>query len=228
VGFLAAAEARDIDAAARLLPIRQAQLQKRRGERGRELDVPTRVEWPDGRRGALLFAFEEKTEPGRFSIYRLARYCLELAELFDAERVVPVVIFLHPGRLPVRLTLGGDRHRYLDFRHLACALFRLQASDYFKSRNIAARLNLPDMACEPSRKVDVYAYAVRGVLELEPSLERRLKYLDLVDTYANPADNERIILEAAVGRSLGCAPRGGWQGTTRGNKPLLQAAEPAS
>ena len=42
------------------------------GERFRELDVPLLVEWPDGRREALLFVLEEETNPQRFSIHRLA------------------------------------------------------------------------------------------------------------------------------------------------------------
>ena len=63
----------------------------RLGERFRELDTPLLVEWPDGRRAALLFVVEEETQPGRFSIHRLAHYCLDLAELLDTERVVPVV-----------------------------------------------------------------------------------------------------------------------------------------
>ncbi len=50
------------------------------------------MEWPDGRRAALFFVVEEETQPGRFSIHRLAYYCLDLAELLDTERVVPAVI----------------------------------------------------------------------------------------------------------------------------------------
>jgi hypothetical protein len=52
------------------------------------------AEWPDERRAAILFAFEEESETSRFSIHRPARYCLDLAELFGTERVVPVAILL--------------------------------------------------------------------------------------------------------------------------------------
>ena len=55
------------------------------------------VEWPDGRREALLFVIEEETETDRFTIHRLAHYCLDLAEMLAPERVVPVVIFLRLG-----------------------------------------------------------------------------------------------------------------------------------
>ena len=101
VSFFAEAEASGVDAGVRLNPIRQEQLQERLGERFRELDVPLRLEWPDGRREALLFVFEEETNPGRFSVHRLAHYCLDLAELCAPDRVVPVVNLPAPGPLPL-------------------------------------------------------------------------------------------------------------------------------
>ena len=45
--------------------MRQEQLQERLGERFRELDIPLLVEWPDGRREAILFVIEEETEPSK-------------------------------------------------------------------------------------------------------------------------------------------------------------------
>ncbi|NEV65162.1 DUF4351 domain-containing protein [Thiorhodococcus minor] len=195
IQFAAAAEAAGIDRGARILPIRQEQLQERLGERFRELDTPLLVEWPDGRREALLFVFEEETDPSRFSIHRLAHYCLDLAELIGTERVVPVVIFLHRGGYPEELRLGGDAHCYLHFRYLAWPLFGLRARDYFDSPNLVARLNLPNMAYAPEEKLEVYAQAVRGLLTLEPDPERRLKYLDFIDIYAELDDNERQLYQ---------------------------------
>lgn len=52
------------------------------------------VKWPEGRREALLFVLEEEIDPRRFSIRRLAHYCLDLSELLATDRAVPVVIFL--------------------------------------------------------------------------------------------------------------------------------------
>jgi hypothetical protein len=76
-----------------------------------------------GRREALLFVLEEETNPQRFSLHRLAHYCLDLAELLATERVVPVVIFLHENpAIPRRLALGSERHRYLAFDYPACVL----------------------------------------------------------------------------------------------------------
>ena len=127
----------------------------------------------------------------RFSIHRLAHYCLDLAELFDTERVVPVVIFLRSGDHPATLRLGGDAHTYLEFRYLACTLAEFPARQYLGSDNLVARLNLPNMAYAPQEKVDVYAQAVRGLLQLEPHPEKRLKYLDFIDIYADLDDNQR-------------------------------------
>ena len=104
-------EARHIGPKARVVPLRQEQLKERLGERFRELDVPLMVEWPGGEREALLFVLEEETDPDRFSIHRLAHYCLDLSELCKTRRVVPVVIFLNTrGSEPVQLNLGGDCH----------------------------------------------------------------------------------------------------------------------
>jgi len=108
LAFFAAAEADEIDEHVRITPVRQEQLQARLGERFRELYVPLLVEWPDGRREALLFVIEEETDARRFSIHRLAHYCLDLAELVNTNRVIPVVIFLRRATAPL-----GRRPGYL-------------------------------------------------------------------------------------------------------------------
>ncbi|WP_439645660.1 hypothetical protein [Candidatus Thiosymbion oneisti] len=76
LAFFAAEEAADQLSGAEVLPVRQEQLKDRLGDRFRELDVPLLVQWPDGRREALLFVLEEESDPRRFSIHRLAYYCL--------------------------------------------------------------------------------------------------------------------------------------------------------
>ena len=52
-----------------------------------------------------------------------------------------------------------------------------------------ARLNLPNMRIATDR-VDIYAHAVRGLLELEPDGDRRAKYTEFIDIYAALTDNE--------------------------------------
>jgi hypothetical protein len=184
-------EAKILDDSARILPIRQEQLKERLGERFRELDVPLLVEWPDGRREAILFVLEEESDPRRFSIHRLAHYCLDLSELYDTERVVPVVIFLKTGEHAKHLSLGGDRHRYLEFHYLSCVLADLPYERYRDSPNIVARLNLPNMQHTPAQRVEVHAMAVRGLANLEPDIEKQIKYLDFIDIYSKLDDNER-------------------------------------
>ncbi len=118
LAFLAESEALDLPADVRITPIRQEQLQERLGERFRELDTPLLVEWPDGRRAALLFVIEEESNPERFSIHRLVHYCVDLAQLCETDRVVPVVIFLRGGPNRRSLELGSERHTYQgDQRH---------------------------------------------------------------------------------------------------------------
>ncbi|WP_404297298.1 DUF4351 domain-containing protein [Halomonas sp.] len=197
LAFFAANEAQDIDASVTITPLRQEQLKERLGERFRELDVPLLVEWPDGRREALLFVLEEETNPQRFSIYRLAHYCLDLAELLATQRVVPVVIFLHdyPG-IPRQLALGSESHRYLAFDYIACVLAATPAARYLDSDNLVARLNLPNMQWTPEQKVDIYAKAIEGLLTLEPDIEKRIKYLDFVDIYTGLSDAEWQLYES--------------------------------
>ena len=176
----------------KIVPIRQEQLKERLGERFRELDVPLLVEWPDGRREALLFVLEEESSASRFSIKRLAHYCLDLAELYDTVRVVPVVIFLNKaGHAPERLQLGSDQHTYLDFRYVKCELSALPYELWQDSDNLVARLNLPNMRWPKALKVEIYAKAIQGLLSLEPDWNRRRKYVDFVDIYTDLTDNER-------------------------------------
>jgi hypothetical protein len=130
LAFFAQEETGEDLSLARIIPIRQEQLKDRLGDRFRELDVPLLVEWPNGHREAILFVLEEETQTNRFSIHRLAHYCLDLAELMETERVIPVVIFLNAGTRKQTLRLGGDRHCYLKFNYLACDLKRLSASGY--------------------------------------------------------------------------------------------------
>jgi Domain of unknown function (DUF4351) len=191
LAFFAAEEARGIvDVEARIVPVRQEQLKERLGDRFRELDVPLLVEWPDGRREAVLFVIEEESDPSRFSIHRLAHYCLDLAELLKTDRVVPVVVFLRGGCGRTELVLGGERHAYLSFRYLACALADLPFERYRDSDNIVERLNLPNMRYAREQRVEVYAHAVRGLTTLELDPEKQLKYLEFIDIYSGLDDNE--------------------------------------
>ena len=192
LSLFAAAEAELVDERAQITPIRQEQMQERLGERFRELDVPLLVEWPDGRREALLFVLEEESDAGRFSIHRLVHYCADLAEMYKTTRVVPVVIFLRGrGGAAQSLRLGSERHTFLAFDYIACDLAALPYEQYRDSTNIVARLNLPNMRYPAESKVEVYAQAVRGLSDLESDQEKQAKYLDFIDIYARLDDNEQ-------------------------------------
>jgi len=160
--FFAKPEAEVIPEDARILPVRQEQLQDRLGDRFRELDTPLLVEWQNGRE-AVIFILEEESDPGRFSIYRLARYCLDLAELLGMDRVVPVVIFLRPGRYPQQLVLTSGQRVYLQFSYLVCDLGRLPVDDYLDSRNVVTRILLPLMRYARERRVEVCLQALEGL-----------------------------------------------------------------
>ena len=190
IAFLAAEEAHAMDAGCRIVPLREEQLKERLGERFRELDVALLVEWSDGRREAVVFLIEQTSEPNRFNIHRLAHYCLDLAELLDLTSIIPVVVFLQPGKVAQTLQLGSAQRTFLDFSYLGVHLSRLPAQDYIDSQNLVARLNLPNMAYAPEQRVDIYASACRGLTELEPNTERQLKYVDFIDIYArlSPAE----------------------------------------
>jgi len=109
------------------------------------------------------------------AFHRLVHYCLDLGELYETDRVVPVVIFLR-GQAPRReLVFGTERHTYLHFNFIACELGAIAYERFRDSNNIVARLNLPNMRYAPGRKIDVYAHAVRGLLDLEDNPEKRLK-----------------------------------------------------
>ena len=191
LAFFAPEEAPAPDDPVRIVPARQEQLQQRLGDRFRELDVPLLVEWADGRREAILFALEEETDWRRFSLHRLAHYCLDLAELFETDRVVPVAIFPRAAdAAPASLTLGTERRRYLTFDYLACKLREIPSERWRNSGNLVARVNLPNMQSSEHRKVEVYAEAVRGLLEIEQDSDKRAKYIEFIDIYAGLTDNE--------------------------------------
>lgn len=190
-------EASSLDESVRIVPIRQEQLKERLGDRFRELDIPLLAEWPDGRREALLFILEEETNPNRFSIHRLAHYCLDVADLCQTSRVVPVVIFLNSnGKESTELTLGSERYTYLRFHYLRCALAEMKAEDYWESTNLIARLCLSLMSWSQSQKLEVYARATQGLTTLETDPEKQLKYLDFIDIYTTLDDNEMAQYQA--------------------------------
>ncbi|MFM8333236.1 MAG: hypothetical protein ACKN9T_16270 [Candidatus Methylumidiphilus sp.] len=177
-------------AGATITPVREEQLQAALGSHYRRLDVPLKVEWPDGRQAAILFVVEEETEPKNFSIHRLAHYCLDLSEMLKTTRLVPIVVFLRPGHFPRELLLGDGERVYVSCQFIHCELAHLSAEQYLGSDNIVARLNLPNMRHPRERRLDIYDSAINGLYGLEQDHNKRLKYADFIDAYANLSEGE--------------------------------------
>ena len=191
LSFFAPDEAPLPDDKVQITPLRQEQLQQFLGARYRELDVPLQVDWTDGRRQTLLFAIEEETDPRQFSILRLAHYCLDLAELYNTNRVVPVVIFLgEADSAPASLALGSNHHNHMTFDYLSCKLKDIPYERWQHSDNLVARLNLPNMKYPAVQKTEVFDKAYHGLLALEPDRVKQAKYLRYIDIYTKLTDNE--------------------------------------
>lgn len=184
-------EAAHLDETVTFTPIREEQLKDRLSDRFLELDIPLLLEWPDGRREALLFVIEQQTDPRSFSAFKLARYCLEIAELMGTTRVVPVVIFLKANRQADSLTLGNEYFDYLQFRYIRATLAEMPAEHYLESDNLVARLNLPNMHWPAELKLAIYASAIRGLTSLEQNPDKQVKYLEFIDIYAQLDNNEQ-------------------------------------
>ena len=191
LSFFAAPEAPSPEDSVQITPIRQELLQERFGAHYRELDVPLKVEWQDGRRETILFILEEETDWRRFSLHRLGSYCFELAELCKSDCVVPVVIFLREAdSAPASLTLGTEHHPYITLDYLACKLKAMPYERWQHSDNLVARLNLPNMHIPAGHEINVYHQAIQGLKKLEPDRDKQAKYVDFIDIYARLTDNQ--------------------------------------
>ena len=191
LAFSAPEEAKALPPDVVIRSVREELPKDRLGDRFFELDVPLLAEWPDGRREALLFVVEEQTDPARFSIRKLASYCLAIGEFYDTDRVVPVVIFLRSGASIARqLRMGSDQRCYLDFHYIACVLPEIPVEDHLNSQNIVARLNLVNMRLGKGQRIHAYGHAVRGLMTLESSWERQQKYIDFVEAYGALDEDE--------------------------------------
>lgn len=175
----------------RVIPLRQEQLKEKLGDRYRELDTPIMIEWPKSNKKAVIFLIEEESITSRFSISRLADYCLDISELYQTDRIIPIVIFLKGGRYQQQLSLGSETHVFLNFHFISCDLSALKASQYLCSDNIVARLNLPLMCYNKKQKVAIYAQAIKGLMTIEQSITQQVKYIDFIDHYTELSPEEQ-------------------------------------
>lgn len=114
--------------------------------------------------------------------------------------------------------------------YLACGLGDMPAERWLDSRNVVARVNLPNMRSPADRRVEVYASAVRGLLDLETDPDRRAKYIDFIDIYADLTDSERRRYRRRhpeessmmVGFNQQAREEGVRQGRTEGGRAVLE------
>lgn len=71
----------------------------------------------------------------------------------------------------------------------------MDAREHFNSDNIVTRITLPAMRWSVDDKVEVCHAANRGVLDLEPRIDRQEKYLDFINYYLplTPAEQQEYI-----------------------------------
>lgn len=192
IEFYAPEEAkRVIEQKLKITPIRQEMLQEKLGHRYRELDTPVLLEHPDKKREGLAFVFEEESQTRYFSIHHLARYCLDISELFKTESVVPVVIFLQKSaRAKKKLRLGSKGDVYLEFRYVYFSLAEQHYTKWQDSDNPVAILNLPCMQYKKHEKLDMYYRTTKRFFQLEKNPKKLEKYIDFIDHYANLNEDE--------------------------------------
>ena len=69
--------------------IRQEQLKDRLGDSFRELDIPLRVEFPDGSREALVIVIENESRDRAEFLQYLAIVCIHISMQMKTCRIVP-------------------------------------------------------------------------------------------------------------------------------------------
>ncbi len=190
IEFYARSVSDDLPHPVKFTPVRQETLQEFFGDGYRALDTPLLVEFPDGTIEAVLFLFEEETDPYSYTIHKTAHYMLDIVEMLKTDRIVPVVIFLKKGKHPTALRMGIEQKTFLQFEIISCDLPLIPAEAYYESCNIVARLNLVNMKYPRKDKVKVFAKAVEGLNELEPNRKKQLKWGAFIETYGNLSQEE--------------------------------------
>ena len=86
--------------------------------------------------------------------------------------------------------MGSVDHNHLTFDYLSCKLKDIPYERWQHSDNLVASLNLPNMRYPAEQKLEVCSQAYDSLLALEPDRDKRAKYLESIDIYAELNDNE--------------------------------------
>lgn len=158
----------------------------------RELDIPIKLEWPNGEKAIVIFAIEAESNPYKFSAARLAQYCLDLAKEHNTARIVPVVVFTKAGKYQEELLLGTEEISILQFQFIACQLPELNYLDWCDSNNIVARLTLPLMNYPKEERLKVVHKSTQGLLNIENNENLQRKYIPFITHYADLEEEDII------------------------------------
>lgn len=183
--FFAPEEMKNLPPGVQITPLRQEQTKERLGDRFYELDVALQLDFPDGSREAIVFCIEEDSRAEKMNWRRHAVYCLQLSELLNTVRIVPIVIYPFSEKPPaLPWQLATERHVYLDFQCTVVTLGALDASKHVNSSNLVERLCLPMMKQSDADKWPVIAKSYEGLLSLEQNWDKRVKYFTFISHYA--------------------------------------------
>jgi hypothetical protein len=193
IEFFAGREVGVLPADAVVTPLREEQSKQWMHEKGFELDMAVKVEWPDGKKETIIFCIEHNTRERPGLLKRHAIYCLKTSLLHETDRVVPVAIFPHEhSKIEDHFALSGDSGVYLDFRCITVKLKELEAREFINSRNIVARLCLPLMRHNSNERERIADNALTGLIELESNTVKRMKYVPFIMQYSEIRSEDEI------------------------------------
>lgn len=173
--------------------LRQEQQKDKLYEGHTELDIPILLEWPErNEKAAVIFSIEPESDPYDFDPIRLAEYCLKLMKEYKTKRVVPVVIFLKPGKYKEGFTAGTEVFETINFSFIACQLPYINYHEWCDSNNIVVRITLPLMGHQGIDKLEVVRQSMRGLYELETSKRLQKKYTPFITHYAELDETDII------------------------------------
>lgn len=173
--------------------LRQEQRKKKLSDSFSALDIPILLEWPNShKKAAIVFAIEPEASPYKFDIIRLVEYLLKLGREHNTTRLVPVVVFLQPGRFQESLRYGTKKHEFLNFRFIACQLWRWHYHEWKDSNNIVARITLPLMRYNNEEKLHMAHHSMVGLFAMGKNDAIKGKYTEFIAHYAKITEQDMM------------------------------------
>jgi hypothetical protein len=118
----------------------------------------------------LLWLVEFQEAKARFSIYKLARYTLDMMEAHPGAVVIPTVLFTDrkTWRKDVvrQIEILFNNRVFLHFEYVFIKLFDFHARDYYHIPNPVVKILLPKMQYAPEECWEVIRQAYIGLFQL--------------------------------------------------------------